>query len=102
MPPYPGKRRNAHGGNRKGTVPKALRQNGMHPANSIVHRLAPTIAGAQAGMQEILERGEPLAACYFAENDLIAIGAVRALKAKGCACRRMWRWPASTTFSQRR
>lgn len=62
---------------------KALRQNGMHPANSIVHRLAPTIAGAQADMQEILEQGEPLAACYFAENDLIAIGAVRALKAKG-------------------
>ena len=53
------------GCNRKGTGPKALRQNGMHPANSIVHRLAPTIAGAQAGMQEILERGEPLAACLF-------------------------------------
>lgn len=34
-------------------------------------------------MIEILEQGEELARCYFADNDLIAVGAMRALKTKG-------------------
>lgn len=62
---------------------KALRKNGMHPAQSIVHTLAPTIAGAEAEMLEIIDRGDVLADCYFAENDLIAIGVMQALKSRG-------------------
>ena len=34
-------------------------------------------------MRELLARNEPLAKCYFADNDLIAVGAVRALKEAG-------------------
>lgn len=62
---------------------KALRANGMHPSQSIVHTLAPTIEGAQMEMLEVLDRGDALAGCYFAENDLIAIGAIRALQSRG-------------------
>ncbi|UWP67166.1 LacI family DNA-binding transcriptional regulator [Subdoligranulum variabile] len=61
----------------------ALRSNGMHPAKSIVHELTPTIEGAEADMMEILARKDPLASCYFAENDLIAIGVMRALRRCG-------------------
>ena len=62
---------------------KALRANGMHAAHSIVHTLAPTIEGAMTEMLEVLDRGDPLANCYFAENDLIAIGAMKAFKQRG-------------------
>jgi LacI family transcriptional regulator len=34
-------------------------------------------------MLEVLDRGDPLANCYFAENDLIAIGAMKAFKQRG-------------------
>lgn len=61
----------------------AIRAGGMSPSKSIVHRLTPSIEGAFSDMMEILERGEELAGCYFADNDLIALGAMRALKAKG-------------------
>ncbi len=62
---------------------RALRANGMHPSQSIVHTLPPTIEGACMEMTEILERHDPLASCYFAENDLIAIGSMKAFRQKG-------------------
>ena len=34
-------------------------------------------------MKEILRRKEPLARCYFADNDLIAAGAVKAFREAG-------------------
>ena len=34
-------------------------------------------------MLEIIDRGDHLAECYFADNDLIAIGAIKALKLRG-------------------
>ena len=34
-------------------------------------------------MKEIIAQGEPLASCYFADNDLIAMGAMKALKEAG-------------------
>ena len=34
-------------------------------------------------MKQLLERREPLARCYFADNDLIAIGVMRALREAG-------------------
>ncbi len=62
---------------------KAIRKNGMSTSRSIVHRLTPSAEGAYADMKELLARNEPLASCYFADNDLIAAGAVRALKEAG-------------------
>lgn len=61
----------------------AIRSGGMSASKSIVHRLTPSIEGAFSDMMEILEQEEELAQCYFADNDLIAVGAMRALKAKG-------------------
>ena len=62
---------------------KALRKNGLSTSRSIVHRLTPSVEGAYADMKELLDRGEPLADCYFADNDLIAAGAMRAMREAG-------------------
>ncbi len=62
---------------------KAIRAHGMSSSKSIVHRLMPSIEGAYADMLELINSGEELASAYFADNDLIAIGAMRALKTKG-------------------
>lgn len=62
---------------------KAVRTNGMSSSKSVVHRLSPSVEGAFADMTEILESGEELASCYFADNDLIAVGAVKALQKAG-------------------
>ncbi|MCI5484660.1 MAG: LacI family DNA-binding transcriptional regulator [Clostridiales bacterium] len=62
---------------------KAIRYNGMSTSASIVHRLAPSVEGAYADMKVLLAQSEPLASCYFADNDLIAAGAMRAFKEAG-------------------
>lgn len=62
---------------------KAIRKNGMSTSRSVVHRLTPSLEGAYADMKELLSRNEPLASCYFADNDLIAAGVIRALKEAG-------------------
>ena len=62
---------------------KAIRFCGMSASKSIIHRLTPYIEGAYADMREILKANEELAPCYFADNDLIAIGAIKAFKEEG-------------------
>jgi len=62
---------------------KAIRRHGMSTSKSIVHRLTPSIDGAFADMIEIIEQGNELAPCYFADNDWIAIGAMKAFQKKG-------------------
>lgn len=62
---------------------KAIRQNGMSPSHSIVHYLGTSIDAAYADMMAILDRQEPLAGCYFADNDDLAIGAMKAFKERG-------------------
>lgn len=62
---------------------RALRHNGMSPSQSIIHELTPSIDGAYSDMLQYLKKGEPIAQSYFADNDLIAIGAMRALKEMG-------------------
>jgi len=62
---------------------KAIRHNGLSTSASIVHRLAPSVEGAYADMKNLISQGEKLASCYFADNDLIATGAMRALKEAG-------------------
>ncbi len=62
---------------------KAVRHHGMSSSKSIVHHLTPSIEGACADMLNLLEKEEELAVCYFADNDLIAVGAIKALQKKG-------------------
>lgn len=62
---------------------KAIRQNGMSPSASIVHMLTPSIEGAYTDMKQLLSQGIEIADCYFADNDMIAIGAMRAFKKYG-------------------
>lgn len=62
---------------------KALNKNGMSSFHSIVHRLSPSVEGAYADMKNLLSQNEPVAECYFADNDFIAIGAMRAFKEFG-------------------
>jgi LacI family transcriptional regulator len=59
---------------------KAVRHHGMSTSKSIVHRLAPSVEGAFSDMLEILRSGEDIARCYFADNDFIAIGALKAFR----------------------
>lgn len=62
---------------------KAVRHHGYSASKSIVHRLSPSIDGAFADMMEILNRNEAIAPCYFADNDMIALGAMKAFQDKG-------------------
>ena len=62
---------------------KAIRFNGMSTSKCIVHHLTPSQEGACADMKALIEAGEELAPCYFADNDYIAVGAITALKQAG-------------------
>ena len=62
---------------------KAIRAAGMSTAKSQVLRLAPSQEGAYEDMKRHLASGERPVDCYFADNDLIAFGAVMALKEAG-------------------
>ncbi|MCR5216243.1 MAG: LacI family DNA-binding transcriptional regulator [Lachnospiraceae bacterium] len=62
---------------------KALKENGMSPSRSRIHALSPSIESAMTDMLEIIDRKDPLATSYFADNDMIAIGALKALKLRG-------------------
>ncbi len=61
----------------------AVQNHGMSVRQSPSHELAPSIEGAFSDMLEIIDSGVPLAAGYFADNDLIAIGAIKAMKLRG-------------------
>ncbi|MCL2188116.1 MAG: LacI family DNA-binding transcriptional regulator [Defluviitaleaceae bacterium] len=62
---------------------KSVQMHGMSVSKSVVHKLAPSVEGAFVDMMEILERGDELAPCYFADSDLIAMGAMKAFQRKG-------------------
>ena len=62
---------------------KALRHRGIPTSHPYVHLLTPSMEGAYADMTEILRKNPPVAQAYFADNDLIAAGAMRALKECG-------------------
>ena len=62
---------------------KAIRKNGLSTKHSTVHLLTPSVDGAYEDMKALLESGECPERCYFADNDLIAAGAIRALKEAG-------------------
>ncbi len=62
---------------------KAIRAWGMSTSKSLVHRLTPSQEGAYADMKALLDAGEEPVGSYFADNDHIAIGAMRALTEAG-------------------
>ncbi len=62
---------------------KAIRAAGLSTSQSPVLRLTPSQEGAYEDMKQLLAAGEKPADCYFADNDLIAIGAIQALKEAG-------------------
>ena len=62
---------------------KAVRAHGMASGGSAVHYLTPSIEGAYSDMKEIIRSKEKLASAYFVDNDLIALGAMKALKEFG-------------------
>lgn len=62
---------------------RALKENGMSPSRSVIHKLSPSIEAAMSDMLEIIDRNDTLARCYFADNDMIAIGAMKALMLRG-------------------
>ena len=51
----------------------------MSASRCIVHKLTPSVEGAYLDMKQIIASGEELAECYFADNDLIAFGAIKAM-----------------------
>ncbi len=62
---------------------KAIRAHNLSSSGSIVHYLAPTEKGAYQDMIKLIQSGQPLAKCYFADNDHIAIGAIKAFRDSG-------------------
>ena len=62
---------------------KAIRKNGMSTSRSIVHQLTPSVEGAYCDMKELLKNNVELSKCYFADNDQIAAGALRAFTEAG-------------------
>lgn len=62
---------------------KAIRENGMSSSKSPVLSLTPSLDGAYHDMLDLLNHGEEPSRCYFADNDLIAAGVMKALKEKG-------------------
>ncbi len=62
----------------------ALKYNMMVKSKSIMHEITATsIEDSEAEMLEIIDNKEELASSYFAENDIMAIGAMRAFKKRG-------------------
>lgn len=61
----------------------AIHSNGLSTFTSVIHELTPSIQGAFADMCAILSRKDKIASCYFADNDLIACGAIKAFKSFG-------------------
>ncbi len=62
---------------------KAIRENGMSTSRCHVLNLTPSMDGAYQDMLELLKNGEKPARAYFADNDLIAAGTMKALKEHG-------------------
>ncbi len=62
---------------------KALRHHKIKKNNDYVLELAPSMEGAYLDMKKHIENKVPFAEAYFADNDLIAAGAMRAFHEAG-------------------
>ncbi len=62
---------------------RALRECGLPVDPEYTFALTPSMEGAYADMSSILQREPELPTAFFADNDMIALGAVRALQQNG-------------------
>ena len=62
---------------------KALRANGISTSHPYVHLVSPTSDEGYRDMLRLLESKAPIADAYFADNDIIAAAAMRALRENG-------------------
>lgn len=62
---------------------QAVKDYGMSVSKSPVFHLTPSVDGAYEDMLHLLADKGQTAPCYFADNDLIAVGAMKALKQSG-------------------
>ena len=62
---------------------KALHDSSYSSSDAVIHELTPSMEGAYYDMLKIIESSDTLAECYFADNDLIAAGAMKAFQDKG-------------------
>lgn len=62
---------------------KALRHHSIKENSNYVLELSPSMEGAYLDMKKLIAQNIPLAKAYFADNDLIASGAMRAFQEAG-------------------
>lgn len=62
---------------------RCARELGLEVDEKGIFCLEPTLLGAFEGMEKILNGKPELPACFFADNDTIALGAIKAMKAAG-------------------
>lgn len=69
--------------NRKTAFVETAESLGLEYIKEHTYTISPTMVGAYNGMLEQLENTVSLPDCFFAANDTIALGAIKALKEKG-------------------
>ncbi len=68
---------------RKDGYYRELRRNGLEILPELEYKLTPTVDSAYSEMKEILSHNPEMPTAFFADNDIIALSAMRALKEKG-------------------
>ncbi len=69
---------------RKDGFHRELKRNGLEILPQMEYRLTPTADGAYLEMKEFLASHPKLPTAFFADNDILALAAMRALKEYGC------------------
>ncbi len=62
---------------------RALWEKGLEPDDKLTFSVKPSIVGAFEGMNRYIEQGRELPTAFFADNDMIALGAMQALQKNG-------------------
>lgn len=63
---------------------RALKENGLNYEPEYTFALTPSMEGAYTDLSAILQREPELPTAFFADNDMIALGAIRAFQQNGC------------------
>lgn len=62
---------------------RALRDNGLTLDEKFVFNVKPSVVGAFEGLNHYVEEGRSMPTAFFADNDMIALGAMQALQKNG-------------------